>query len=210
MRLALVYLVPPTTTGIELIDDTSGLNIGPSLTIGGDVTNLGSAPKRPDLIEAVVTEVIDGRTIVVETGGFAATIQYLGIVVPTGAECFAADSTLTNSNIVLGQTVYLEREYRNRVTADGETLARDVWIDNNQGGLVLVAAWMASEGAAVPSPNTEDTRFEGWITAAADAAEANTLGFWATCGVPPVQPESDQASTSSAILPSDPFLNISR
>ncbi len=109
LRLALVYLVPPTTTGIELIDDTSGLNIAPSLAIGGDVTALGSAPERPDLIEAVVTEVIDGRTIVVEADGFPATIQYLGIVVPTGDECFAFDSTQTNSNIVLGQTVYLER-----------------------------------------------------------------------------------------------------
>jgi endonuclease YncB( thermonuclease family) len=189
IRLALVYLIPPATTDIELVDDPltgTGLNIGQSLDAGGDVTNLGGAPERPELIEAVVTEVIDGRTIVVEADGFSATIQYLGISVPTGAQCFAAEATTTNSNIVLGETVYLERQFRNRVSSSGDTLARDVWIDNNQGGLVLVSAWLASEGAAVPAPADGDVRFAGWIQAAADAAEGNSAGFWAACGGPPV------------------------
>jgi endonuclease YncB( thermonuclease family) len=186
IRLAFVYLVPPTTTTIELIDDTSGLNIAPSLADGGDVTNLGPAPVPPDLLAATVTDVIDGNTIIVtDANGDTATIRYLGISVPTGTDCYAAQATETNSNIVLGKTVYLEREYRNRIESGEDVFARDVWIDNTAGGIVLVSAWMASEGAASPSPQQTDTRFAGWIQAAADAAEANVLGAWATCGTLP-------------------------
>jgi len=209
LRLALVYSIPPTTTNIELIDDTSGLNIGASLADGGDVTSLGKAPKQPDLLEATVTAVIDGRTIVVEAEGKSATIQYLGIIVPTGNQCYAADATQTNSNIVLGETVYLEREFRNRAVAGEDTFARDVWITNNQGGLVLVSAWLASEGAAAPSPDATDTRFAGWIEAASNAAEANELGFWGVCGAAPTQsqgPTSDLVQISPADLPNDPEL----
>ncbi|HYP62193.1 MAG TPA: hypothetical protein VEQ36_17350 [Thermomicrobiales bacterium] len=209
LRLALVYSIPPTTTNIELIDDTSGLNIGASLADGGDVTSLGKAPKQPDLLEATVTAVIDGRTIVVEAEGKSATIQYLGIIVPTGNQCYAADATQTNSNIVLGETVYLEREFRNRAVAGEDTFARDVWITNNQGGLVLVSAWLASEGAAAPSPDATDTRFAGWIEAASNAAEANELGFWGVCGAAPTQsqgPTSDLVQISPADLPIDPEL----
>jgi endonuclease YncB( thermonuclease family) len=212
IRLALVYLIPPTTTDIELIDDTSGLNISQSLAKGGDVTNLGRAPERPELLEVTVTEVIDGRTIVVESEGETATIQYLGIDVPTGNECYAAESTLTNSNIVLGQTVYLEREARNRVVNGEDVFARDVWIDNSQGGLVLVSAWLASEGAAVPAPANQDTRFAGWIQAAADAAHGNVAGFWAVCGGPPIAPgqgfTSDVAQTNPINRPTVPLLTF--
>jgi endonuclease YncB( thermonuclease family) len=211
IRLALVYLIPPSTTNIELIDDTSGLNIGASLAAGGDVTKLGKAPVRPDLLAATVTQVIDGRTIVVEADGKSATIQYLGVNVPTGNQCFTADATQTNSNIVLGKTVYLEREFRNRVTADGDTYARDVWIDNGEGGLVLVAAWMASEGAAAPAPGTQDTRFAGWIEAASNAAEANGAGFWSVCGAPPSGGQgftSELVQVSPAALPIDPELTF--
>jgi endonuclease YncB( thermonuclease family) len=209
LRLALVYSIPPTTTNIELIDDTSGLNIGASLAEGGDVTSLGKAPKQPDLLEATVTAVIDGRTIVVEAEGKTATIQYLGVIVPTGNQCYAADATQTNSNIVLGETVYLEREFRNRAVSGEDTFARDVWITNNQGGLVLVSAWLASEGAAAPSPDANDTRFAGWIEAASNAAEANGLGFWGVCGAAPTQgqgPKSDLVQISPADLPRDPEL----
>ena len=197
IRVALVYQVPAETTDIELVDDLSGLNLGEAIATGGDVTNLGGAPVAPDLIEAFVTEVIDGRTIVVEADGFSATIQYLGVTVPTGAQCYAAQATTTNTNIVLGETVYLERQFRNRVTSAGETLARDVWISNSQGGLVLVSAWLASEGAAVPAPADQDVRFAGWIEAAADAAQGNGAGFWAACGGPPVTADGGNTLFSS-------------
>jgi len=209
IRLALVYSIPAGSTGMELIDDTSGLNLGESLASGGDVTALGKAPVAPDLITATVTQIIDGRTIVVQDAeGYTATVQYLGIVVPTGTECYAAESTQMNSDITLGATVYLERQYRDHVSGESDVLARDVWIDNQQGGLVLVAAWMASEGAAVASPTNQDTRFAGWIQAAAGAAEANTYGFWATCGDEPVAPEANTTDTTatSATLPVDPLV----
>jgi hypothetical protein len=68
---------------------------------------------------------------------------------------------------------------------------------------------MASEGAAVPSPLDGDTRFEGWIQAAADAAEANTLGFWATCGFKPVEPEGTAIPEDiQASQPVEPFLTF--
>jgi endonuclease YncB( thermonuclease family) len=215
IRLALVYLIPPATTGMELIDDTSGLNIAASLAAGGDVTNLGPLPEQPQLLSGTVTEVIDGRTIVIESAdGETATIQYLGIDVPTNGECYSAEATALNTSIVLGQTVYLERQFRNRVTADEDLFARDVWIDNKQGGLVLVSAWLASEGAAAASPDAGNARFAGWIQAAAEAAQANVLGFWAVCGGPPAAQSPGAtdalALTTDTLLPIDPLITFSR
>jgi endonuclease YncB( thermonuclease family) len=207
IRVALVYQVPVATSDIELVSQPTGLNIALSLAAGGDVTNLGGAPVAPDLLEAFVTEVIDGRTIVVEADGFSSTIQYLGVTVPTGTQCYATQATTTNTNIVLGETVYLERQYRNRVSSASETLARDVWISNGQGGLVLVSAWLASEGAAVPSPADQDVRFAGWIQAAADAAEGNGAGFWAVCGGPPVSADgADTLFSSEPVRREDRFI----
>ena len=65
---------------------------------------------------------------------------------------------------------------------------------------MLVSAWLASEGAAIPAPADQDVRFAGWIEAAADAAQGNGAGFWAACGGPPVS-----ADGSSSLFSTDPI-----
>jgi hypothetical protein len=183
-RLALVYLVPPDTTAMELIDEASGLDLAISLEQEVDLTNLGKSPRPPEMLEATVIEVLDGRTIVVEADGFEAPVQYTGVNAPGEADCYGAESTQANANLVLGATVYLERQYYNRLR-DG-TLVRDVWIDNGLGGLVLASAVLASEGTVYPEPREPDLRYASWIGAASLSSQFNGLGLWGACGGPPV------------------------
>ena len=209
LRLALVYSIPPTTTNIELIDDTSGLNIGASLADGGDVTSLGKSPKQPDLLEATVTAVIDGRTIVVEAEGKSATIQYLGIIVPTGNQCYAADATQTNSNIVLGETVYLEREFRNRAVA-GRGYLRPGRLDHEQPGRPgagLGLAGVRGRGGAIAGCERHALcRLDRGGIECGRGERAGLLGRLRRRADPEQGPTSDLVQISPADLPIDPEL----
>ena len=182
-RLALLYAVPPDTEGIELIDATSGIDIGPSLEQSDPITDLGSSPKTPELLRGSVVEVVDGQTILVEVDGFQETVRYLGVTAPTGDACYAEDSAAANAFFVEDTDVYLERENTNRFE-DG-ALARDVWVDNGAGGLLLVAAALASDGAVAAAPVPPDTRYAAWIGTNGRNAQLNGAGLWEVCGEAP-------------------------
>ncbi len=64
----------------------------------------------PEAIEATVVEVIDGETIAIEKDGVRQTVRYLGVDVPTGDACYAAESTDANRALVEGKTVRIERQ----------------------------------------------------------------------------------------------------
>jgi endonuclease YncB( thermonuclease family) len=182
-RLALVFLISPGLGDLTLRAGSSSLDLASSFAHPSEITDLGSAPKAPDLLEGKVTDVIDGRTIEVDVDGESVQVVYLGISVPTGDACYAAQATATNSDLVLGKTVWLEREWKNR--ASKGMVARDVWIDGPDGTRLLVAAELVARGAATPSPVEPDVRYAGVLSAAATAAQNAGLGFWSSCGGPP-------------------------
>ncbi len=178
-RLALVFLVSPDSGSLTLWVGDQALDLGPALAQPNAVASLEAAPLIPDMIEGTVVEVLDGRTIKVAVGGERVTVRYLGVEVPTDNACYAAEATAANADLVLGQTVWLERERKNRFS--DEVYARDVWLERD-GVRVLVARELAAIGAAVPAPAEPDTRYAGWIAAAGAAAQATGQGLWGACG----------------------------
>jgi endonuclease YncB( thermonuclease family) len=175
-RIALVFLLSTGTGDLSLLAGGTTINLGDALAQAGE---LGDAPREPKLIEATVLNVIDGRTIEVDVKGVTITVQYLGITVPTGDACYAAQATAANSTLVSGQTVWLERERKNRA---GDGVARDVWVQGAGGNKFLVAQALVESGAAAPAPVEPDIRFAGVLAAAAESAQLNNAGAWGACG----------------------------
>lgn len=180
-RIALVYLIRPDTTVMQLTIGDNTIDLGPSLGQPLSPLNLGEPPASPELMEVTVLKVLDGQSILVESeNGGRAKVRYLGVAAPLSGICYADESRAANEALVGGKTVFLEREFENRVP--GSRIVRDVWIESSGGGLTLVAAELAATGSVVSEPMEPDIRFSGWIQAAADGAQATGLGVWAECG----------------------------
>lgn len=134
----------------------------------------------PETIDATVVDVIDGETIVVEKDGIQQTVRYLGIDVPTGDSCYAAESTEANRGIVAGQTVKIERQATD-VDAQGNWV-RDVWVQTDEGQYALVAHQLVTTGAATADISEPNTRFSSWLRSADAVAQAEGRGLWGSCG----------------------------
>jgi endonuclease YncB( thermonuclease family) len=178
-QLALVFLVSPDAGQLMLLVGDQALDLGPALASAAGTSSLNAAPREPSLLEGKVVDVLDATTIVVAVGNERVTVRYLGVEGPARNACYAAEATAANANLVLGQTVWLERERKNRFSDD--VYARDVWIERD-GTRVLAARELAAMGAVVPAPAEPDTRYAGWIAAASAAAQASGQGLWGACG----------------------------
>ena len=183
----LLYLLPPgSSDDLALLVGQASIDLEPVLTLGE-----ATPAQAPELIEATVTEVLDGARIIVDLGGLQETVQYLGVQAPAGDACFAAEATAANTELVTGQQVWLERQATDR-GADG-ALLRDVWITGQNGNRALVTARLLEAGAGTPAPAVPDTRYQAWLEASAALARSNGAGLWGAC--------SDAPAT--AALPAD-------
>jgi endonuclease YncB( thermonuclease family) len=172
----LLFLLPPGgSDDLTLLVGQTSIDLAPPLALGEAAP--GSAP---ELLEATVVAVLDGSRITVDVGGQRETVQYLGLQVPAGEACFAAEATTANSALVEGEQIWLERQATDR-DADGELL-RDVWIADANGDRALVAARLLETGAGTPAPAPPDTRYQAWLQAAAALARTNGAGLWGACG----------------------------
>ena len=79
---------------------------------GGDQGDEGNARARPGAAMAQVTDVVDGDTIHALVGGEEESVRYIGIDTPEvdpqiGVECFGAQASRRNRELVTGERVRL-------------------------------------------------------------------------------------------------------
>jgi endonuclease YncB( thermonuclease family) len=173
-----VYLLPAgASEDLALIVGQASIDIAPSLALEN-----ATLADVPDLVQATVTDVIDGDHIAVKIDGAPETVQYIGLSAPGAGACFATEATAANAQLVDGQTVFLERESSDR--GDDGALLRDVWITDASGQRALVAARLLEAGAGAPAPTAPDTRYQSWLAASAALGQTNGAGMWAVCPPP--------------------------
>lgn len=127
------------------------------------------APAR-DLLKVI--KVIDGDTIVLETGE---TVRYIGIDTPeTKGDCFAVESTNKNKELVLGKEVKLEKDVSE--TDRYKRLLRYVYIDD-----IFVNDYLVREGYAKVSTYPPDVKYQGQFLESEKYARENGLGLWSKC-----------------------------
>lgn len=121
-----------------------------------------------------VAKVIDGDTIVLESGE---TIRYIGIDAPEvslGEECFAKEATKANEELVLGKEIRLEKDVSEKDKYN--RLLRYVWV-----GSTFVNESLVKEGFARFSSYPPDVKYQDLFKAAEQDARENNRGLWGKC-----------------------------
>ncbi len=123
----------------------------------------------------IVTRIIDGDTIELSTGE---KLRYIGINTPETVapnkpiECFGQEAKDFNQSLVLGQTVYLEKDLSD--TDRYGRLLRYVYLANGQ----MVNELLVSEGYAQASSYPPDIKYQPKFDAAQQQARALAKGLW--------------------------------
>lgn len=125
----------------------------------------------------LVTKVIDGDTIEIESGQ---KVRYIGIDTPEtvdprkALQCFGKEASEQNKKLVLGKVVKLVRDVSE--TDKYGRLLRYVYLGNNFINQTLVA-----EGFARATSYPPDIKFQDLFANAEKKARENNLGLWASC-----------------------------
>ncbi len=179
-RFTLTFLAPPEAQSLVLQAGDQTIDLSPALVEPEPLMDDGEVPAESDLLQAQVVEVIDAETIVIEVDGVRQTVRYLGVDVPTGDACYAAEAAEANRALVEGQTVILERQATD-VDARGNWV-RDVWVTNEAGEPVLASQQLVASGAAEADISHPNSRFAGWLESSEAGARNAGDGIWGACG----------------------------
>jgi len=122
---------------------------------------------------SVVERVIDGDTIVIDTGEH---IRYIGMNTPEmeTSECFATEASEINKNLVLGKTVRLEKDVSD--TDKYGRLLRYVYIDDT-----FVDDYLVKNGDAKIMIVPPDIKYKDEFLQSENYAKENNLGLWGKC-----------------------------
>lgn len=138
------------------------------------------------MTEARVQRVVDGDTIVVEIGSRTERVRYIGVDTPetvrpnSPVECYGEEASRANTQLVEGETVYLEKDISERDRFD--RLLRYVYIVQD-GEPLFVNRWLVEQGYAQVSTFPPDVKHEQEYLAAQREARGEDRGLWGACPV---------------------------
>ena len=125
-----------------------------------------------------VIRVIDGDTFEIEGGE---KVRYIGIDTPESVDprkpvqCFGAEASRRNKELVEGKVVSLERDLTDRDKYG--RLLRYVWADS-----VFINLELVKQGYARAYSYPPDIKYQDHFTEAERTARADGLGLWGACG----------------------------
>ena len=130
-----------------------------------------------EYVPAIVVEVVDMRTIIVDIDGENATVRYIGVdPLPLNSAWYDV-AQLANHQLLSGREVLLEADEVDE--DDFGRLLRYVYVDRNMVNGLLVRNGVALAGESREGLNRHFTSLQAW----GDAAKVEKLGHWS--GVPP-------------------------
>jgi len=138
-----------------------------------------------------VTRVVDGDTIVIESGE---KVRFIGIDTPetvkpnTPVQCFGKEASNKTKELLEGKEVELEKDISE--TDKYGRLLRYIFLDD-----VFVNQYLVGEGYAYSSSYPPDIKYQEVFREAQRKAEEENKGLWGTCPV-------DQRKKVSMVSPS--------
>lgn len=150
---------------------------------GAVVAESPTAAVAPDVEMAVVQSITDGDTVRLADGR---ALRYIGIDTPETVapgqpvQCFGAEASRRNGELVLGKTVRLEKDKNE--TDQFERLLRYVYLEDG----TMVNEVLVAEGYAESVAYPPDTKHQTKLDAAEAAAKAERRGRWTACVATPV------------------------
>jgi len=172
---------PSRPSGTVLTPADSTATLAPTVA----PSRAGSAPTGPTE-RGTVTRIVDGDTVVVEIDGVQARLRYIGMDTPepdaSDADLRASADAATEANraLVDGRDVVLERDVSE--TDRYDRLLRNVWVQDQNGTLVMVGLELVRTGFGQVSTYPPDVKYVDLLRAAQDEARAAGVGLWASEG----------------------------
>jgi endonuclease YncB( thermonuclease family) len=122
---------------------------------------------------AMVKQVVDARTIIVDIAGVSKTVTLAGIDVPTGSACQASAAGASVRSLLNDRLVQLQRD-----AADPAENARYVFrVDG-----VMAQEHLLKTGFARNAPPRTDAPYANAFAILQSKAQAGQLGGWKACG----------------------------
>ncbi|MCL5797684.1 MAG: EamA family transporter [Patescibacteria group bacterium] len=147
----------------------------PNTTSSMQTSNIPLPPT--DSLVANVTYVYDGDSIKLSDGN---KLRYLGIDTPelgkngNNDKCFAKEAANINKQLVLGQTIKIEKDISQ--SDKYGRLLRYIWVDN-----VFVNDFLIRQGFARLETIPPDTKYAAEFAGAEAEAKENKRGLWKVC-----------------------------
>lgn len=173
----------PTNTRISSLTATVTLtpSISPSTAeksfSGSDYEGGDCIPRNVIVEEGMVTEVIDGDTIVVDIDGEIFHVRYIGIDSPERGEYYSSQASIANRSLVFNQTLYLVRDVSEEDIYN--RLLRYAFSETT-----FVNYQLVKKGYAYSSSYPPDTACDVNLRIAEVHAMGNRLGMWLATKTP--------------------------
>ncbi|MGH2558011.1 MAG: DUF4352 domain-containing protein [Thermomicrobiales bacterium] len=180
-RVVVAYQVSVDFTVPAIRYGDEALSLDDLLEAEIDFDALPPVTPAPTLVRVLIDDIIAGNELEVFQPDTEEVrrIELIGLDVPTGSACFAAQSTEALASLTTS-AVLVERD----PTAgdNGEAVPRYAWIENEDGQRILLNRAMILDGFAVWSGEPADTRFAEWLQQAERIARETNAGLWEECG----------------------------
>lgn len=182
--LILGYSLPRQSPVANNSTVTPPIALSPSSSVAGATTET-----------VLVTKVIDGDTIRIQTGQ---TVRLIGIDTPeiTRIECFGKEATQKATELLLDKQVRLEKDVSE--TDRYDRILRYVWVGDE-----LINETLVKQGFARSYRYPPDTKFQERFDIAQTFAQLNHLGLWQSCMVSPTPPSSSQINPTQVLSAND-------
>ncbi len=131
------------------------------------VTLLSVACQQPSDV-AVVTQIVDGDTIVIKGGHY---VRYIGVDAPEKGEFYYAEAKQMNEELVAGKKVRLERDISG--SDKYGRLLHYVYV-----GDTFVNAEMVKQGCAWAKAYPPDVKYQVYLESVEKEARQSKMGVW--------------------------------
>ena len=197
-------LVPSASLAAAAAAPVGGVEVAAPAEVPGAIPSATPEPllaPTGETMQATVTRVIDGDTIVVDADGKEFRVRYLGMDAPAlvnldrPVEYMAQEAADANRALVSSAAVVLERDVTD--TDQYGQLLRHVWVEHD-GQLILVGLDLVRAGLARATASGDDVRHAAAFADAQQAAKAAAIGMW---GDPPLPVTGETAAPAETALP---------
>lgn len=129
-----------------------------------------------------VSEVIDGDTFKIESGG---TIRMIGIDTPETKDprrpvgCFGKQASNETKKLIEGKVIILQKDISE--TDKYNRLLRYVFLPLENGQILFINDYLVRSGFALVLTYPPDVKYNGQLRQAETAAKESKLGLWGRC-----------------------------
>lgn len=186
LRLWQLYILPLLVVGALLTYEGIRIELEkrkPFAKIAQETNTLAEIDTKA-FVKTRVTEVIDGDTVIIESGE---RVRYIGVDTPEtkhpkkSVQCFGREASRRNTELVEGKEVYLEKDISE--TDRYGRLLRYMYLPNPDAPdeVIMVNEYLIEQGYGTVITYPPDVKYHEQFLASQRLAQEEKRGLWGAC-----------------------------